>query len=299
VIPFKEIAASIPEGFKSMVPAILILTFAWTLKAMTDSLGAKQFVEALVKGSAGGFQSFLPAIVFLIAVGLSFATGTSWGTFGILIPITLGVTLLLILCGMSHTLFGWGTEDNLTRIEGAVFLVVFALYIWACFKFDDKSADNMEEQKTISVAGAIALVLAGLAGLIIGGKLFVESATHLASSLGVSDKFIAITVLAGGTSLPELATCVVAAAKKKGQLALGNILGSNVFNILLILGTAAVIHPISLAGINLVDMGTLLLSAVLVLLSAFTFKRNQIDRADGAVFLLCFIAYYVWLFINL
>ena len=91
VIHFKEIAASIPEGFKSMVPAILILTFAWTLKAMTDSLGAKQFVEALVKGSAGGFQSFLPAIVFLIAVGLSFATGTSWGTFGILIPITLGV----------------------------------------------------------------------------------------------------------------------------------------------------------------------------------------------------------------
>jgi Na+/H+ antiporter NhaC len=91
VIPFKEIAASISEGFKSMVPAILILTFAWTLKAMTDSLGAKQFVEALVKGSAGGFQTFLPAIVFLIAVGLSFATGTSWGTFGILIPITLGV----------------------------------------------------------------------------------------------------------------------------------------------------------------------------------------------------------------
>ena len=91
VIPFKDIAASIPEGFKSMVPAILILTFAWTLKAMTDSLGAKQFVEALVQGSAGTFQVFLPAIVFLIACGLSFATGTSWGTFGILIPITLGV----------------------------------------------------------------------------------------------------------------------------------------------------------------------------------------------------------------
>ena len=91
VIPFKEIAASIPEGFKSMVPAILILTFAWSLKAMTASLGAKQFVEALVKSSAGGFKSFLPAIVFLIACGLSFATGTSWGTFGILIPITLGV----------------------------------------------------------------------------------------------------------------------------------------------------------------------------------------------------------------
>lgn len=91
VLTFKEITACIPEGFKSMVPAILILTFAWSLKAMTDSLGAKQYVEALVKGSAGGFQSFLPAIVFLVACFLSFSTGTSWGTFSILIPITLGV----------------------------------------------------------------------------------------------------------------------------------------------------------------------------------------------------------------
>lgn len=91
VLSFKEIAACIPEGFKSMVPAILILTFAWSLKAMTDSLGAKQFVEEVVKNSAAGFQYFLPAIIFVIACFLSFATGTSWGTFGILIPITLGV----------------------------------------------------------------------------------------------------------------------------------------------------------------------------------------------------------------
>ena len=91
VLSFKEITACIPEGFKSMVPAILILTFAWSLKAMTDSLGAKQYVEELVKTSAGGFQSFLPAIVFVIACFLAFSTGTSWGTFGILIPITLGV----------------------------------------------------------------------------------------------------------------------------------------------------------------------------------------------------------------
>ena len=215
------------------------------------------------------------------------------------IPITLGVTLLMIVCGMSFTLFKLGGSDGISRLEGVVFLVIFALYIWSCFKFDDKSADSTEEQKTFSIAGSVGLVLAGLAGLVAGGKLFVEAATDLASNLGVSDKFIAITVLAGGTSLPELATCVVAAAKKKGQLALGNILGSNVFNILLILGCAAVIHPVSFAGINLVDMGTLLASAVLVLLSAFFFKRNKIDRGDGVIFLLCFIAYYVWLFINL
>ena len=91
VLSFKEITESIPEGFKAMVPAILILTFAWSLKAMTDSLGAKEFVKMVVTGSAGTFRIFLPAIIFLIAVGLSFATGTSWGTFGILIPITLSV----------------------------------------------------------------------------------------------------------------------------------------------------------------------------------------------------------------
>ena len=91
VISFKDIMASLPDGFKAMVPAILILTCAWTLKAMTDSLGAKIFISQLVEGSAGALQAFLPAIIFVIAVGLSFATGTSWGTFGILIPIVLSV----------------------------------------------------------------------------------------------------------------------------------------------------------------------------------------------------------------
>ena len=91
VMTFQDFAACIPEGFKSMVPAILILTFAWSLKAMTDSLGAAEYVAALVKSSASGLRSFLPAVVFLIGCFLSFATGTSWGTFGILIPITLNV----------------------------------------------------------------------------------------------------------------------------------------------------------------------------------------------------------------
>ncbi|MBQ8184056.1 MAG: Na+/H+ antiporter NhaC family protein [Clostridia bacterium] len=91
VLKFKEIMECVPEGFKAMVPAIMILACAWTLKAMTDSLGAKIFISQLIEGSAGTFQAFLPAIIFLIAVGLSFATGTSWGTFGILIPIVLSV----------------------------------------------------------------------------------------------------------------------------------------------------------------------------------------------------------------
>ncbi len=120
VLTFKEITACIPEGFKSMVPAILILTFAWSLKAMTDSLGAKQYVEALVQNSAGSFKSLLPAIVFLIACFLSFATGTSWGTFGILIPITLGVFPLTdplgIVC-MSACMAGAVCGDHCSPIS--------------------------------------------------------------------------------------------------------------------------------------------------------------------------------------
>ena len=91
VITFKSCMESIPEGFKAMVPAIMILACAWTLKAMTDSLGAKEFIAGIVESTAGTFANFLPAVIFLIAVGLSFATGTSWGTFGILIPLVLAV----------------------------------------------------------------------------------------------------------------------------------------------------------------------------------------------------------------
>ena len=91
VMNFRDCMACIPDGFKAMVPAILILTFAWTLKAMTDSLGASVFVSAIVKSSAGGLMNFLPAIIFVIGAVIAFATGTSWGTFGILIPIVVNV----------------------------------------------------------------------------------------------------------------------------------------------------------------------------------------------------------------
>ena len=120
VISFKDIMDSIPEGFKAMVPAILILTCAWTLKAMTDSLGAKIYISQLVEGSAGAFQALLPAIIFLIAVGLSFATGTSWGTFGILIPIVLSVfesTDPLMIVSISACMAGAVCGDHCSPIS--------------------------------------------------------------------------------------------------------------------------------------------------------------------------------------
>ena len=136
--------------------------------------------------------------------------------------------------------------------------------------------------------------------LIFGGKLFVNNAVSIASALGVSEKFIAVTLLAGGTSLPELATCVVAAVKKKGALALGNIIGSNIFNILLILGCSALVTPLSTRGMSYVDLGVLLASALLILFSAFTGKKkNLVDRFDGILMLMLEAAYLVYLFIKL
>lgn len=215
------------------------------------------------------------------------------------IPITLIVTFILIFCGMSKTLFGIGETDGLSRIEGVVFLALFAAYLYLCFKTDEGLAEDGEAPKDMSTFKAILLTLAGLAGLVFGGQWFVDSAVSVAHRLGVSDKFIAVTLLAGGTSLPELAACVVAAFKKKGQLALGNILGSNIFNILLILGISATVHPVAFSGITLVDVLALAVSIVLVWLSSYTFKRDSVDRFDGALMVLAFAAYYVWLFIKL
>ncbi|MBO4341397.1 MAG: calcium/sodium antiporter [Bacteroidales bacterium] len=215
------------------------------------------------------------------------------------IPMNLLVTVLFIILGLEATLLGLGT-DGLSRLDGAVLLLLFAGYMWISFaKGKDSPDEEASGKRGLPLWRNIFKVIVGLAALAIGGKLFVDNATLIASRLGISDKFIAITILAGGTSLPELATCVAAAAKKKGQLALGNIIGSNIFNMLLILGVSSVIKPLSYQNINLVDMGMLLLSALLLLPAAVFPGKSKLGVADGAVFLLVFAAYMAYLIINL
>lgn len=213
------------------------------------------------------------------------------------IPINIFITVLLLGLGMTHKLFGFGT-DTLGRLEGAVLVILFATYIYLSFRFDVPDENSDEDEKPVSVGKSVFMIVAGLTGLILGGQFFVNSATSIAKMIGVSDKFIAITILAGGTSMPELATCIVAAAKKKGQLALGNILGSNVFNILLILGGSALIHPLSFAAISYVDAAALLVSALAIAISIYTFKRDKLDMADGICLLILEIAYMTWLIID-
>ena len=211
------------------------------------------------------------------------------------IPLNIIVTILLIALGMNFTITGLG-KDQLSRIDGAILFGIFVWYLWSSFRSD--SADDEDEPiKQHSIAISILMITGGLAGLIFGGRLFVNSATEIARMFGVSDKFIAITVMAAGTSMPELATCVVAAIKGRGQLALGNILGSNISNILLILGGSAIISPLSFTGMTMADLGTVLGCSLFILLSAWLFKKKSLDRVEGAVLLLI-EAGYMWYLIS-
>ena len=215
------------------------------------------------------------------------------------IPLNIIVTVMLILLGMNLTIFGKG-QDQLCRIDGAILLALFAGYLWTSFKSDQgDSEEGGEGIKEYKNGVSVLMIIAGLAGLIVGGRLFVNSATELAKMFGVSDKFIAITIMAAGTSMPELATCVVAALKGRGQLALGNVLGSNISNILLILGGAALINPLSFAGMTYVDLGIILIGALVILARAFMFKKKELDRYEGAIFVLMEIGYMWYLIANL
>ena len=209
------------------------------------------------------------------------------------VPMNLGVSVLVLALGMTATLFHFG-DNTLGRLDAGILLLLFALYIWYSFAHGENNQESAPEKGT-KLWLSVLMVIGGLAALIIGGRLFVDSATKIASMLGISDKFIAITILAGGTSAPELATCIVAAAKKKGQLALGNIIGSNIFNLMLILGAAAMVTPLSFGSLDLVDAAVLVGSACLLGLSVLTGKKNSLDRWEGAVLVLAWIGYLAWL----
>lgn len=214
------------------------------------------------------------------------------------IPLNIAVTVLLILLGKSASLFGLGASDSLSRAEGGILLLIFAIYLWNSFRSgrEDTEENVMDETKPLM---ATLMIIGGLAGLIFGGRLFVNSATQIALIAGLSEKFIAITIMAAGTSMPELATCVVAAYKGQGQLALGNILGSNISNILLILGGSALIHPLSFNSISDMDLGIMTVSAILILLSAISFKKKKLDRVEGVIFIGLQIAYMAYLIISI
>ena len=213
------------------------------------------------------------------------------------IPFGMAASLIL-LAVTSDRLICAGAADRIGRIDGIVMVALYIALMWFTIRTTKRpEATAPDAGAKPGMAGWLmaAMIVGGLAGLVFGGEMFLKSATAIARTLGISESVIAITLVAGGTSLPELASSVVSLLKGKAEMALGNVIGSNIANILLILGLSATIHPLSMGGITVWDLLMVVLSSVLLFLAAFTFKRRAIDRWEGAIFLAIYVAYIGYL----
>lgn len=208
------------------------------------------------------------------------------------IPFTvLASMLLMVLCLDSFSSIEL-SGNMISRIDGLILLVAFGVFMAYTFHVA-KTQKNQEVEDATPVWKALFFVVLGLACLVLGSNLFVDSASAVARQLNVSDSVIGLTIVAGGTSLPELATSVVAARKGQSAIAIGNVIGSNVFNILLILGLTAFICPMQIGGITMVDLTMMLVSMLFVWL--FCYTRLTVARWEGAVLTLGYLAYLGWL----
>lgn len=189
--------------------------------------------------------------------------------------------LLLIMC----------LDGDISRIDAAILFVMFLIFMYITLRGAKMQGTDVEEKEKKSMATWLSVVwiLVGLACLIGGSNLFVDGATAVATKLGVSEAVIGLTIVAGGTSLPELATSVVSARKGNSGIAIGNVLGSNVFNILAILGLTGVISPMTLKGITMTDLSMMVISIILIWL--FSFTKYKIERWEGAILTAVFVGY--------
>lgn len=211
------------------------------------------------------------------------------------IPFTVIASLLLmVLCLDTFSRFSI-SGNMISRIDGVLLLLAFAVFMYYTFRMTKGQQVEAVADSTPVWKGAL-WVIVGLVCLVVGSNVFVDNASAFARGLNVSDSIIGLTIVAGGTSLPELATSVVAARKGQSAIAIGNVIGSNVFNILMILGLTGVISPMQIGGITLIDLGMMLLSMLVVWL--FCFTRYTVARWEGALLTLGYVAYTAWLVAN-
>lgn len=222
------------------------------------------------------------------------------------IPFVIMATLFVTIIANDSIVPGI-TKNSLNRLDGIVLLVCFLTYMgWVIVqkgKDPKKALEEADEEATSSLTGKHPLLLWGiavvsLAALIFGGNLFLDSAKNLARAWGMTEAAIAITIVAVGTSLPELVTAVVAASKKNPQLALGNVIGSNLFNLMFILGTASTIKPLTFVDINIWDYAVMFLAAIMLFVVVLTFKKDKFDRIEGIIFFAAYVAYTVYLLLR-
>lgn len=288
-------------GVSDMMVGLTVVAFGTSAPELSISvISAMQGSAPLAVGNVVGSNIFnILAIVGITAMIRPLGVEKSVMTTEI--PIVIVVSLILLVLGNSALINGSG-QNMVTRIDGMFLLLAFMLFMRNTFT---KAKAEMALAKDESMAQtptrqmpvwkSIVWVIAGLAGLVWGGDRFVDGAGGIARAMGVSEAVIGLTIVAAGTSLPELAASVVAAVKGKPGLAIGNVVGSNIFNILMVLGLAAVVSPLPFTGISNVDLFAMAGSAVLFWIFGWIIKMRTITRGEGAVLAACYIGYMAWI----
>lgn len=212
------------------------------------------------------------------------------------LPVGLGAAVVLCIVLADEVLHP-GHPARIGRTEGIAMLALYALSVWTAARAARREQPAEDSAAARPMAGWLMalMIVGGLGALVAGGELFLHNATAIARKLGVSESVIAITLVAGGTSLPELASSIVSVIKGRSDIALGNVVGSNIANILLVLGMSATVSPLVPGGIDGVTLGAVVLGSLLLCAAAFTFRRRSLDRWEGAIFLVIYGAYLWWL----
>ena len=226
---------------------------------------------------------------------LSVSKGTVWKE----IPFSLLAVIVLGLMANDRVIDGDGSS-LLTRIDGLMLLAFFTIFLYYSFSIA-KAIEGLDEHVAVKTTGfnkSYLLVIAGLIGLTLGGKWIVDGAVILARSFGMSESLVGSTIVAVGTSLPELATSAMAAHKKNVEIAVGNVVGSNIFNIFFVLGISATIKPLPFQAKSNLDIAVVIVSSLLLFLFMFTGKRRSLDRWEGIVSLFLYGGYIAFLIIS-
>lgn len=204
-----------------------------------------------------------------------------------------GVILLVLA---NDSFFRHSAVNMISRFDGLLLLFFFILFLYYAFShMRDEKKSSSGEFKVYNVPKTVLLIVLGFACLIIGGRLIVNKAVDLAKILGVSDKIISLTIIASGTSLPELATSAVAAYKRRSDLAIGNVIGSNIFNLLFILGITSLVRPVHYSLSFTPDLFIYLIATLFVFIAMFTGRKGKLDRWESALLLTGYIAYLIFL----
>ncbi len=217
------------------------------------------------------------------------------GTLSKEIPLCVLSSIVLFLCANDVLLDG-GATNIISRVDGLLLLCFFAIFLGYTFAIaKDGEGEGGEVVRDIPMWKSVLFILFGLGALIGGGQLFVNGASGIARALGVSESIIGLTLVAGGTSLPELATSVSAALKKNPGIAIGNVIGSNIFNAFAVLGASATLADLPTGGITNLDFVTLIVASILIWIAGFFLGKRIITRPEGIFLVLCYVGYTTYL----